>query len=171
MGEYACRAGQRLPYSSGEKLDPLIANVGDFSGQLSIENSVAPWLNPVDSVGEEKALPAKIAMNNLANTTKFDGERPAFGTLPSGSLRPNAWGFYDMHGNVWEWVADAYGNYPTGTVRNPAVHREGATRVFRGGSWYVAPSYARSASRAHYKENIRRFNVGFRLAIDGVERH
>jgi len=68
-------------------------------------------------------------------------------TMAVGSYRPNPWGFYDMHGNVWEWCADWFGEYPTSSVTDPIGVASGSIRVSRGGSWdYVGP-YLRSAKR------------------------
>jgi formylglycine-generating enzyme required for sulfatase activity len=64
-----------------------------------------------------------------------------------GSYKANAWGFYDMHGNVYEWGADWYGAYPTGAVRDPVGPADGSIRVGRGGSWDLSADFARSANR------------------------
>lgn len=77
---------------------------------------------------------------------------------------PNAWGLYDMHGNVWQWCADWYGNYPAGMQVNPTGPGSGAERVLRGGCWTSAGSDCRSAVRKH--DNPARVPQwpGFRLA-------
>jgi formylglycine-generating enzyme required for sulfatase activity len=68
-------------------------------------------------------------------------------TTPVGSFPANAWGLHDMHGNVWQWCQDGYGNYPQEDVVDPQGAEKGAFRVLRGGSWIFNPRYCRSAFR------------------------
>ena len=82
-----------------------------------------------------------------------------------GSYPANAWGLKDMHGNVWEWCADWYGDYPSGAVTDPTGAERGLLRVFRGGSWYVNAQYCRSAFRRNFIPASRFYNIGLRLSL------
>ena len=88
-----------------------------------------------------------------------------------GNYRPNAWGLYDMHGNVWEWTRSIYRPYPyvAGDGRNGTTGEEPVTA--RGGSWRDRPKQCRSASRLSYPAWQRVFNVGFRVVIGTPEVH
>lgn len=85
-------------------------------------------------------------------------------TVAVKSLPPNAWGLYEMHGNVWEWCRDWYGDYPTQSVTDPQGPDTGVTRVLRGGSWFGLGRYCRSAYRNGHATVDASTNFGFRLA-------
>lgn len=78
--------------------------------------------------------------------------------------RPNAWGLYDMLGNVWEWTADWYGPYPGGRVNDPRGPASGQIRVLRGGSWGNGPAFVRVSVRSGNEPENRSNVVGFRCA-------
>jgi formylglycine-generating enzyme required for sulfatase activity len=80
-----------------------------------------------------------------------------------GEKQANAWGIYDMHGNVWEWCWSWYGSYAKGSQTDPTGAASGTSRVVRGGSWYSNTRFLRSASRLDYTPNSRRSFLGFRV--------
>jgi formylglycine-generating enzyme required for sulfatase activity len=85
-------------------------------------------------------------------------------TMPVGSFPANAWGFYDMHGNVWEWCWDFYSYPKEETAVNPAGPDSGTHRVNRGGGWASPGSALRSAARSSDFPETAGDAMGFRLA-------
>ena len=100
------------------------------------------------------------------NLTKSDANIDGDSIKAVGSYRPNAFGVYDMHGNVWEWCEDRYGSLQDGEVTDPKGSATGDLRVFRGGSFNLNELRARSSVRDSFIASFIRNNVdvGFRLA-------
>jgi len=87
-------------------------------------------------------------------------------THPVGGKPANAWGLHDMHGNVLEWCADRYGEYPNHEETNPTRAGSVGARVLRGGSWVSDPSICRSDRRGGISPDSRFLNGGFRVVVD-----
>ena len=117
------------------------------------------------------------ALNNGKNLTKVEGACPNLDevgwytensgktTHEVGQKKPNAWGIYDMHGNVWEWCRDWYGEYPKDDVTDPTGAYSGLFRVSRGGSWIsLARGCCSAARRNDFPGDWDDF-LGFRLAL------
>jgi formylglycine-generating enzyme required for sulfatase activity len=101
----------------------------------------------------------------LEDVAWYDGNSQA-STHPVGQKKPNAWGLYDMLGNVWEWCWNWYDAYPGGEVVDPAGPEEGMVRVVRGGSWEKPASKARPTARGEHPPDGRGGNRrGFRVAL------
>ena len=84
-------------------------------------------------------------------------------TTDVGSFPPNSWGLYDMHGNVYEWCWDWYGDYSTSAQADPRGPASGSERVIRGGSWEHYGWYVRSAYRSNGDLSSGWSSVGFRV--------
>ncbi|GBU28682.1 hypothetical protein R84B8_02242 [Treponema sp. R8-4-B8] len=81
-----------------------------------------------------------------------------------GSFSPNTWGLYDMHGNVYEWCWDWFGDYTSGSQTDPMGAATGAYRMLRGGGWDFSAGNLRSACRSYYGyPSSRGGSIGFRL--------
>ena len=132
--EYAARAGTSTAYSWGDTIDCDKAMYGNNSLK---ENECQLYIR---SIGLQIDHPAPVK-----------------------TYIPNSWGLYDMHGNVWEWCMDRFGDYPKNAVIDPKGQESGNMRIRRGGSWFKYGYSCRSANRSFGHPATRYKTTGFRL--------
>lgn len=157
--EYACRAGTETPFWFG-----------------TLEDDFSQYANLADAKLSEFVMDTYIRVRTIPNPNPFDDWIPkdprwndgGLTSIPVGSYRPNPWGLYDMHGNVWEWTLSLYPNHSSAQANEDNEAKSSELRVVRGGSWYDRPKRATCSYRLGYAPYARVFNVGFRIVAENL---
>jgi len=137
--EYACRAGTTSAFAYGPALSCAQAMFANNTDPFKADECVKYYEK--QGLASDRCAPVK-------------------------SFAPNAWGLYDMHGNVWEWVRDWYHYYPPGDATDPKGPETGNYRGRRGGSFFGGAKVVRSANRNFATPAFRERTLGFRLVLE-----
>jgi formylglycine-generating enzyme required for sulfatase activity len=173
MGSNPSRArdcGDDCPVESVSLLDVerFIERLQEISGERLRLPTEAEWeyacrAGSAGAFSGHETLTAADA--NFDATQPYPGALPGpspLGSAPVGSYAPNAWGLYDLHGNVWEWTLDRHCPYPSEAV-DPRGNCDSELRVIRGGSWLFGADSARCGLRYTHRPQDSGPSLGFRL--------
>jgi formylglycine-generating enzyme required for sulfatase activity len=180
--EYCNKRSERDGLIPAYTINKIRSDPGNLSGfdtirwQVTWDRTANGYRLPTEAEWEYACRAnTRTAFNTGANIitslANFDGNNPYSGpkgiyrekTLPVGTFSPNAFGLYDMHGNVREWCWDWYGTYYPEIRVSPSGPTTGSYRVARGGSWYDSAIHLRSSYRDAYAPSYENNYLGFRI--------
>jgi len=155
--EWACRAGSDQAMFFGKKESDFspYANLAD----KSIEKYAVSGVNPTFN----KGLVGRLAFDFVPRVSEFDDKQ--FLVTGTKQYQPNAWGLYDMHGNVSEWTRSDYVRYPYAAGKSDSMS-PAVRKAVRGGSFFDRPYRATASYRLGYAPWQGVFNVGFRIVVE-----
>lgn len=155
----------RLRTRAGMAFDLPTESQWEYAGRASTITALNSGYNLTNT--DSDARMAEVGRYYYNHPGGYSSSRNATtdgGTAKGGSYLPNAWGLYDIHGNVWEWCLDWLGTYP-GTVTDPLGPSSGSDRVLRGGSWGTLAQGCCAADRGYAPSGFANDFFGFRAAL------
>ena len=142
----------------------------DVQAFIARVNAASPWPGfrlPTEAEWEYACRAGGgEAFGAAATITRADANVDGSKTTPVGTFPANAFGLFDMSGNVWEWTSDDHCAYPAGAVADPRAACASGKKVIRGGSWRFGADSARCGLRYTHRPEDRGFSLGVRLAHD-----
>lgn len=158
--------GDDLPVENVSWLD-----VQQFMERMNMRNDGYHYRMPTEAEWEYAARAGTTGPNTgpVGDVAWYNGNSEGH-SHPVGQKKPNAWGLYDMEGNVYEWVQDWYFDYEEDPVTDPTGPAEGVNRVPRGGSWESGMRGVRTSNRNMAEPPDRNYNIGFRVARVAVSK-
>jgi formylglycine-generating enzyme required for sulfatase activity len=173
QGQWQAVTGSNPSRFTGDPNQPVEQvsweEVQTFVRKLNAREGVAAYRLPTEAEWEYAARARATTAYGFGNNASKLGGYAWYGDNAGGRThlvgegKPNAWGLYDIHGNVWEWVQDWYGPYDVDAAIDPPGTSTGSYRVYRGGGWGTFPGNCRSSDRNFDTPDTRLAGLGFRL--------
>ena len=173
QGQWQAVMGRNPSHFTGDPNLPVEQvsweEVQTFVRTLNAREGVTAYRLPTEAEWEYAARAGSTTTYSFGDKARKLGDYAWYGdnaegrTHPVGQRKPNAWGLYDVHGNVWEWVQDWYGPYDVDEVIDPQGPSGDSYRVYRGGGWGTFAGNCRSSERNFDTPDTRLAGLGFRL--------
>jgi len=166
----ACGGDCPVERVSWHDVQEFLRELGRISGLPFRLPTEAEW-EYACRAGSQEAFHTGSELQPTQANIDGDSEADSGAPTPVAAFAPNAFGLFDMHGNVWEWTADDHCSYPSTSVRDPLGECATEFKVIRGGSWHYDASSARCSLRYTHRPQDSGFSLGFRVALPASALH